>query len=42
MLNEFNPEVAEEARKEMEVPITDMTKEGWYSNKNLRQYLFLR
>ena len=40
MLNEFNPEVAEEARKEMDVPITEMTEEGWYSNQNLRKYLF--
>lgn len=39
MLSEFNPEIAEEARKEMDVPITDMTEDGWYSNKNLRQYL---
>ena len=38
--NEFNPEIAEEARKEMDVPITDMTEDGWYSNQNLRKYLF--
>jgi hypothetical protein len=40
LLNEFNPEVAEEARKNMDTPITDMTEDGWYSNTNLRNYLF--
>ena len=39
MLNEFNPEIAEEARKEMDLSISDITADGWYSNKSLRQYL---
>ena len=39
LLNEFNPEVAEVARKEMDVDINEITEDGWYSNLNLRKYL---
>ena len=39
LLNEFNPEIAEEAREEMDIDINDMTEDGWYSNTNLRKYL---
>jgi hypothetical protein len=39
LLSEFNPEVAEEARKEMAVPITEMTEDGWYEYENLLKYI---
>ena len=39
LLSEYNPEVAEEARKELDVPVTEMTEEGWYDYKNLLQYI---
>ena len=40
LLNEFNPEIAELARKEMDVDINELTEDGWYLFKNLKQYLF--
>ncbi|MFX1360506.1 MAG: hypothetical protein ACFFDL_09750 [Promethearchaeota archaeon] len=40
LLNEFNPEIAEIARKELDRDITEMKEDGWYSNANLRNYLF--
>jgi len=39
LLNEFNPEIAEDARKEMDVDINEIKEDGWYSNLNLRKYL---
>ncbi len=39
LLSEFNPEVAEEARKELEISISEITDDGWYNNQNLRKYL---
>jgi hypothetical protein len=39
LLNEFNPEVAEEARKTMEIPITDITEDGWYNDAIYDRYL---
>ena len=40
LLNEFNPEIAELARKEMDVDINEMTEDGWYNNENFRKYIF--
>ncbi len=39
LLREFNPEVAEEARKEMDVPVTEMTEDEWYNYNNLMNYI---
>lgn len=39
LLSEFNPEVAEEARKEMDIPVTEMTEDGWYEYSNLLSYI---
>ncbi len=40
LLIEYNPEVAEVARKEMDININEVTEDGWYPNNNLRKYLF--
>jgi len=40
LLNEFNPEIAELARKEMDVDINEMTEDGWYNNEDFRKYIF--
>jgi len=40
LLNEFNPEIAEVARKELDQDISEMDELGWYNNENLRKYLF--
>ncbi len=40
LLSEFNPEIAEEARKGIDIPVTEMTEDEWYNIANLRQYLF--
>jgi len=39
MLNEFNPEVAEVARKELDTEVSKMTEDGWYNFENLQKYL---
>jgi len=39
LLNEFNPEVAEVARKELDTDVTKMTEENWYNFENLQKYL---
>ncbi|MFX0017495.1 MAG: hypothetical protein ACFFAK_08195 [Promethearchaeota archaeon] len=39
LLNEFNPEIAEVARKELDTETNNMTEEGWYDFKNLQKYL---
>lgn len=39
LLSEFNPEVAEEARKTMKIPITDIAEDGWYDDTIYDEYL---